>query len=185
MDPYVTASGHLSGFQAACRPGTGSRSAWLGYILVMLGFFSCSAALAVDVVKVDKSERRMYLYDGATLVRQFDIALGGQPQGHKQQEGDQKTPEGRYVLDAINEQSSYYRSMHVSYPNANDTAQAKARGVSPGGMIMVHGQRNGTGWLAGLTQHFDWTDGCIALRNDEMDEFLRLVKVGTPIEIQW
>lgn len=166
-----------------------TQSLWLrqlaGLLMTICLLGSAAAQAAVDLVKVDKSKRQMYLYDGEQLVRQFSIALGGQPQGHKQQEGDQKTPEGRYVLDAINEQSSYYRSMHVSYPNAEDTARAKARGVSPGGMIMVHGQRNGAGWLAGLTQQFDWTDGCIALQNDEMDEFLRLVKVGTPIEIQW
>ncbi|MCO1334795.1 L,D-transpeptidase family protein [Microbulbifer sp. OS29] len=74
--------------------------------------------------------------------------------------------------------------MHISYPNAQDRAQAEARGVSAGGLIMVHGQRNRLGWLAPLTQHFNWTDGCIALSNDQMDEFMSLVQTGTPIEIR-
>lgn len=88
-------------------------------------------------------------------------------------------------MDYKNEQSSYYRSMHISYPNAEDKAQARRRGVSPGGFIMIHGQRNGFGWLSTVMQKFDWTDGCIAITNDEMDEFMNLVAPGTPIEISW
>jgi len=140
---------------------------------------------AVDKVVVDKSAREMRLLDGEQVVAVYAIALGGSPQGHKTQEGDQKTPEGRYVLDYKNESSSYYRSMHVSYPNEADIQQAAERGVSPGGFIMVHGQRNGFGWLAPVLQRFDWTDGCIALTNAEMDEFMSLVAPGTPINIRW
>lgn len=143
----------------------------------------CSAA--VDLVQVDKSERQMRLLDGERVVAVYAISLGGSPQGHKMQEGDQKTPEGRYVLDYKNEASSYYRSMHISYPNEADTQQASVRGVSPGGFIMVHGQRNGFGWFARVLQHFDWTDGCIAITNAQMDEFLSLVVPGTPIDIRW
>lgn len=140
---------------------------------------------AVDQVVVDKSDRQMRLLNGDEVVATYSISLGGAPQGHKTQEGDQKTPEGQYVLDYKNESSSYYRSMHVSYPNAADTQQATERGVSPGGFIMVHGQRNGFGWLAPVLQHFDWTDGCIAITNAEMDEFMSLVAPGTPIDIRW
>jgi murein L,D-transpeptidase YafK len=139
----------------------------------------------VDLVKVDKSERVMYLMAGSEVVKKYHVALGANPKGHKRQEGDEKTPEGVYQLDYINENSSYYRSMHVSYPNSLDTASAEKNGVSPGGFIMVHGQRNGFGWLAGWTQKRNWTDGCIALKNSEMDEFLELVEVGTAISIQW
>ncbi len=139
----------------------------------------------VDLVQVDKSDRQMRLLDGDEVVATYSISLGGSPQGHKTQEGDQKTPEGQYVLDYKNESSSYYRSMHVSYPNEADTQQATERGVSPGGFIMVHGQRNGFGWLAPVLQHFDWTDGCIAITNAEMDEFMSLVSPGTPIDIRW
>lgn len=127
----------------------------------------------------------MQLVEGENVVASYAISLGGSPEGHKSQEGDQKTPEGRYILDYKNENSSFYRSMHISYPNAEDIQQAERRGVSPGGMIMVHGQRNGAGWLSGLMQRFDWTDGCIAITNDEMDEFMGLVEPGTPIEIVW
>ncbi len=123
--------------------------------------------------------------DGASVVKEYHVTFGGSPKGHKQQEGDQKTPEGRYMLDYVKEDSSFYRSMHISYPNQADKDNAKQLGVSPGGFIMVHGQRNYLGWLAPITQQFNWTDGCIALTNVEMDEFLSLVKVGTQIEIEW
>ena len=139
----------------------------------------------IDRVLVDKSQRKMFLIKKSEIVRQYTIALGGIPKGHKKQEGDQKTPEGVYVLDYVNENSSFYRSMHINYPNLTDKRTAEERGVDPGGMIMVHGQRNGAGMLTGLTQLFDWTDGCIALTNSEMDEFLSLVPVGTEIEIRW
>jgi murein L,D-transpeptidase YafK len=143
------------------------------------------AVAEVDLVKVDKSERLLYLMQGDTVVKQYDIALGGSPQGHKQQEGDQRTPEGRYTLDYKKEDSSFYRAMHVSYPNKLDTENARQMSVSPGGFIMVHGQRNGLGWLAPLMQQFNWTDGCIALTNSDMDEFMSLVNTGTEIQINW
>lgn len=155
-------------------------------ILVLLFIvFPAFTFAAVDLVKVDKSANKMYLYDGHQVVRQYHVAFGGEPKGHKQQEGDQRTPEGRYTLDYKKEDSAYYRAMHVSYPNAADTEHARQMGVSPGGFIMVHGQRNGLGWLSWLTQRFDWTNGCIALTNAEMDEFMTLVSIGTTIEITW
>lgn len=143
------------------------------------------AYASVDLVKVDKSENKMYLLDGGRVVKEYHVAFGANPQGHKQQEGDEKTPEGLYVLDYIKEDSTFYRAMHISYPNDRDIAAAKARGVAAGGFIMVHGQRNGLGWLAPLTQRFNWTNGCVALSNSEMDEFLELVNVGTTIAIEW
>ncbi|PHS62402.1 MAG: hypothetical protein COB09_15095 [Thalassobium sp.] len=139
----------------------------------------------VDLVTVDKSERKMYLLSGGKIVKEYRVALGANPQGHKQQEGDERTPEGDYTLDYKKEDSAFYRAMHVSYPNAVDVAAAKKQGVSPGGFIMVHGQRNGLGWLAPLAQYFNWTNGCIALTDAEMDEFMTLVRVGTPIRIEW
>ena len=139
----------------------------------------------VDLVRVDKSEGKMYLMEWDAAVKEFHVALGANPKGHKQQEGDERTPEGEYTLDYKKAHSSFYRAMHVSYPNANDKAAAKASGVLPGGFIMVHGQRNGFGWLASITQRFNWTDGCMALTNSEMDEFMGLVKAGTKIRIEW
>ncbi len=147
--------------------------------------FAGLAQANVDLVKVDKSERKMYLLEQGKIIKEYRISLGSAPEGHKLQEGDQRTPEGTYTLDYIKEDSSFYRSMHISYPNAADKSQAQERGVSPGGFIMVHGQRNYLGWLAGIAQHFDWTNGCVAITNREMDEFLHLVSVGTKIQIQW
>ncbi|WP_444905397.1 murein L,D-transpeptidase family protein [Microbulbifer sp. SSSA008] len=155
------------------------------YIAILLFTLTTIAQAEVTLVEVIKSENKMLLLDGDKVKKSYHVAFGGQPQGHKQQEGDEKTPEGHYTLDYKKEDSSYYRAMHISYPNAEDRAQAEARGVSPGGFIMVHGQRNRLGWLAPITQRFNWTDGCIALTNDEMDEFMALVKIGTPIAIRW
>ncbi|QFT54459.1 murein L,D-transpeptidase family protein [Microbulbifer sp. THAF38] len=154
-------------------------------ILLIFMFLTCNAIAEVDLVKVDKSENKLYLLDGEKVVREYHVAFGKNPKGHKQQEGDEKTPEGRYILDYKKEDSSFYRAMHVSYPNQKDKDVAEELGVSPGGFIMVHGQRNWLGWFSPITQRFNWTNGCIALTNSEMDEFMDLVKVGTPIEIQW
>lgn len=154
----------------------------IALLFVLLAHFSYAG---VDLVKVDKSERRMYLLEGDQIVKEYHVAFGANPSGHKQQEGDERTPEGRYTLDYKKEDSSFYRAMHVSYPNQSDIANAGKMGVSPGGFIMVHGQRNWLGWLAPIVQNFNWTNGCIALTNSEMDEFMDLVAVGTPIEITW
>jgi murein L,D-transpeptidase YafK len=154
-------------------------------ILAFILLLPSIAYSAVDLVKVDKSERIMYLIENGAPLKEYKISLGGNPQGHKEQEGDQKTPEGEYVLDYVKEDSSYYRSMHISYPNKADKQHAKSKGVAPGGFIMVHGQKNGFGWLSPITQIFDWTDGCIAITNNEMDEFLSLVNIGTKIIIEW
>ncbi len=154
-------------------------------ILALILLLPSIAYSAVDLVKVDKSERKMYLIENGVTLKEYSVSLGGNPQGHKEQEGDQKTPEGEYVLDYVKEDSSYYRSMHISYPDQADKQHAKSKGVSPGGFIMVHGQKNGFGWLSFLTQNFDWTDGCIAITDKEMDEFLNLVNTGTKIVIEW
>ena len=137
----------------------------------------------IDKVFVDKSERILQLLSGDKVIKTYHIALGDSPAGHKRQQGDERTPTGSYKLDYKNEKSSYYRSIHVSYPNANDKAQARKRGVSPGGDIMIHGQKNGFGHLAAVTQKRDWTDGCIAVTNDEMDEIMSVYQAGMPIEI--
>lgn len=127
----------------------------------------------------------MYLLDGEKIIKEYDVAFGANPKGHKQQEGDEKTPEGIYTLDYKKEDSTFYRAMHISYPNEADKENAKKKGVPPGGFIMVHGQRNWFGWLAPITQQWNWTNGCIALTNSEMDEFMELVNVGTQIQIEW
>ncbi len=138
----------------------------------------------VDAVLINKSERSMYLLSNGEKIKQYRIALGGNPVGHKVKEGDKKTPEGNYILDYKKEDSAFYKAIHISYPNNQDIARAEELGVEPGGFIMIHGQRNGFGWMAALAQFFDWTQGCIAVTNSEMEEIWQLVKVGTPIEIK-
>jgi murein L,D-transpeptidase YafK len=137
-----------------------------------------------EAVVVKKGERKLYLVRSGEYFREYPIVLGGDPIGHKQEEGDQRTPEGDYVLDRRNPNSAFHLSIHISYPNAEDRARAEARGVSPGGMIMIHGQRNGLGWLGGLLQQWDWTDGCIAVTDVAMEEIWRAVPDGTPIRIE-
>ncbi|MGP4716733.1 L,D-transpeptidase family protein [Psychrobacter sp. T6-6] len=178
-----------------------SYSQWLlTFISISLIFFSSTSAIAyakstskpknpipssivIDRVFVDKSDRILKLMSDGKVIRSYRIALGGSPTGHKQQEGDQRTPVGVYTLDYKNENSIAHRSIHISYPNAADKAHANSLGVSPGGDIMIHGQMNGFGHLSWLNQSRDWTDGCIAVTNDEMDTIMAAVKVGTVIEI--
>ncbi len=148
-------------------------------------FFTLPTWASVDLIEVDKSKRRMYLIDNNQVIKEFRIALGKRPKGHKVYEGDQRTPEGRYYLDFVMDSSDFYRSIHISYPNPNDVAYADKLNVSPGGNIKIHGLKNGETRPAKYIQSFDWTDGCIAITNQEMDELLKLVKVGTPIEIRW
>jgi murein L,D-transpeptidase YafK len=142
-----------------------------------------SFAAEVTLVRVDKSDRRMELVAGGKVLKSYAVALGGNPTGHKQREGDERTPEGRYVLDWRNPNSAFFKSIHLSYPNPADKAAARALGVDPGGMIMIHGQPNGFGWWWWVLQRVDWTDGCIAVTNNEMTEIWNLVPDGTAIEI--
>jgi murein L,D-transpeptidase YafK len=156
-------------------------------IIVMTSISVCTTlvhgAEKVDLVRVEKSQRKMQLLSGNTVVKEYKIALGARPIGHKQWEGDERTPEGRYVLDWRNPKSMAHKSIHISYPNIRDRAAAKSMGVPPGGAIMIHGAVNGYGWWGWVLQLIDWTDGCIAVTNPEMDEIWALVQNGTPIEI--
>lgn len=157
-------------------------------VALAVALISClSSAAAVekaDLVRVKKSESKLYLVRAGVPYATFHVVFGKNPQGHKQQEGDERTPEGRYVLDYKKDDSAFYKSIHISYPNAKDIAQAQQRGVSPGGAVMIHGQKNGLGWLAPVAQLVNWTDGCIALTNEEMQAVWEAVDAGTPIEIE-
>ncbi|AHM61360.1 hypothetical protein D770_15530 [Flammeovirgaceae bacterium 311] len=136
-----------------------------------------------DKVLVFKARREMQLLKQDQVLRTYKISMGDQPVGHKQQEGDERTPEGKYVLDWRNGKSAYYKSIHVSYPNEQDRASAKSRGVSPGGDIMIHGMAKKMAWIGSLHTFKDWTNGCMAVTNEEMDEIWVMVKNGTEIEI--
>lgn len=138
----------------------------------------------IDYVLVNKSENKMYFLSNGRRIKEYHVAFGDNSTGHKQQEGDERTPEGKYILDYKKSDSSFYKAIHISYPNEEDKKRAKDNGINPGGQIMIHGQKYGLGWISWLTQQFDWTNGCIAVTNTEMDKIWTLVKAGTPIEIQ-
>lgn len=142
------------------------------------------SATVVDKLVVHKKQRRLALVSRGEVIATYRVSLGGEPVGAKQQEGDERTPEGDYIVDYHNPRSAFFRSLHVSYPNATDAARARARGVSPGGMIMIHGLPPRVGWLGRLHLVADWTDGCVALSNTEMKQVYQVVRDGTPIEIQ-
>jgi len=137
-----------------------------------------------DAIEVNKGERRMTLLRDGAVIGTYRIALGGNGDGgHKAREGDQKTPEGAYIIDWRNPRSMAHLSLHVSYPNAADQNAADAAGYSPGGNIMIHGLPNGWGLLAPVLHLWDWTDGCIGVTNAEMREIWSKVPNGTPITI--
>ena len=137
-----------------------------------------------DRVVVFKKERRLLLMNRSQPLKEYRIALGAEPIGRKTQQGDHKTPEGIYVLDRRNGRSKFYRSIHISYPDRGDRDRARELGVPPGGDIFLHGLPNGFGWVGAAHRKKDWTDGCIAVTNREMDEIWNAVADGTTIEIR-
>ena len=139
---------------------------------------------AADKVLIEKGARRLTLYAKGEMLKTYRIALGGNPVGPKERQGDNKTPEGVYVIDARNRDSGYHRSLHISYPNENDRARARALGVSPGGDIMIHGIKNGFSEVGEAHAEVDWTRGCIAVTDEEIEEIDKLVPDGTTVEIR-
>lgn len=139
----------------------------------------------VDYVVVHKKERKLFLYAGDVLIKSYPIALGKQPVGQKQREGDSRTPEGIYTLDWRNPNSRFFRSIHIDYPNQKQIQHARAQGIDPGGEIMIHGQPSD--WKERIALTFasrDWTEGCIAVENQAMLEIWNLVADNTLIEIK-
>jgi murein L,D-transpeptidase YafK len=137
-----------------------------------------------DKILVVKSERKLHLLKAGRVLKTFDISLGLVPVGPKQREGDFRTPEGVYYLDARNADSDYFLSIKVSYPNAADVARARAQGVEPGGQIMIHGLPNQPKYDARRYHGWDWTDGCIAVSNSDMVDIWLMTGEATPIEIR-
>ena len=138
----------------------------------------------VDRVVIDKSERTLTLMRGEQSVRRYAVALGAAPKGAKRFEGDRRTPEGVYHVDYRNANSNFHLALRISYPNEADRMRAMEEGLDPGGQIMIHGLKNGQGWLAERHRGGDWTDGCIAVTNAEIEEIWSLVDLGTPVEIR-
>jgi len=157
---------------------------FLFVLIIFLLFASISFSFEyADKVIVKKSERKIFLIKNNKIIKKYKISLGDSPKGHKVRSGDEKTPEGVYVLDWKNPNSKYFLSIHVSYPNSADKKKAESLGVNPGGDIFIHGSPNKYEWAEFVLSFFDWTNGCIAVKNRDMKEIWDNVKSGTPIEI--
>ena len=138
----------------------------------------------IDRIVVEKAARKMSIFRDSKQIKTYRIALGRNPVGAKQAEGDMKTPEGIYKIDSRNPQSSFHLALHISYPSDDDKARAAERGVPAGFDIMIHGIRNGLGWIGAFHRWTDWTVGCIALTDEEIEELFRVTPDGTTIEIR-
>jgi murein L,D-transpeptidase YafK len=137
----------------------------------------------IDSLLVYKSQHYMDAYSQGKRIKRYTVSLGRHAVGHKMKEGDKRTPEGRYVINAKNSASAYHKNLGISYPNAADRRTARSLGVSPGGDVKIHGLRNGLGFIGRFHRFRDWTAGCVAVTNDEMDELFVAVHKGTPIII--
>jgi murein L,D-transpeptidase YafK len=143
-----------------------------------------AAPLIADSIVVDKAQRTLTLYHRGTPVRAYLVALGQQPVGDKIRRGDMRTPEGLFRIEARNPRSRYHLALRISYPDAAHSARARALGVSPGGDIMIHGLPKRQAWVGSGHREFDWTEGCIAVTNAEIEEIWSAVRFGTPIHIK-
>lgn len=139
---------------------------------------------AIDRIVVEKSARKLSIFRDGNRIKTYRIALGQSPAGAKQEEGDMKTPEGIYSIDSRNPQSRFHLALHISYPSDEDNRRAADRGVSAGFDIMIHGIQNGRGWIGAFHRWNDWTAGCIAVTNEEIEELWRVTSDGTLIEIR-
>lgn len=139
---------------------------------------------SLDKILIEKQARRMMLISKGAVLKTYKIALGGDPIGPKERQGDNKTPEGTYTIDARNRDSRYHRALHISYPNERDRKRARELGVSPGGNIMIHGIKNGFSWVGDAHAGVDWTKGCIAVTDEEIEEIDTLAPNGTIVEIR-
>lgn len=154
------------------------------FLLAALGAeIPLRSKLKADRVIVVKHERTLTLMSGPTVLKSYRVSLGSEPVGPKRMQGDHKTPEGSYIFDRRNPCSRFYRSLHISYPTAEQKADAARTGTNPGGDIMIHGLPNGFGWLGSLHRTLDWTDGCSAVADAEMDEIWQAVDDGTQIDM--
>lgn len=159
----------------------------IGIALVALlvpGLMQASEFPVADRVIIEKAARQLHLLQDGEVFRTFKIALGIRPEGDKTQEGDFKTPEGKYTLDMRNSNSDYFLSIHISYPNSVDRREAADLGVSPGGSIMIHGQPNAPKHTEVFYRTQDWTNGCIAVSNSDMIDIWLMTGDNTPIEIK-
>lgn len=169
------------------RLGENSRR-WLATI-ACAACFSLEAQQATTAEKADsvlilKKDHLLELSSGGKAIRSYKVALGQGGLARKDREGDGRTPEGHYVIDQKNAASHYRLSLHISYPNDDDRRRAAKLGVRPGGDIMIHGLPNGKGWVGPSHRLYDWTLGCVAVTDGEIEEIWKMVPVGTPVEIR-
>ena len=157
------------------------------FLIVLIAALRCVAAagtIQADKIVIMKSARTMTLLSGPKVLKTYRVALGSVPVGPKRVEGDHKTPEGDYRIDAKNSHSQFHLSLHISYPSAVDQQRARSQGLRPGGAVMIHGLARPFAYLGPLHRQTDWTDGCVAVTNSEIDEIWKLVPVGTKVEIR-
>ena len=152
--------------------------------LLLLAQVQGRARQKADKIVIVKSAHTMALLRGGKMLKVYKVALGGEPVGPKSIEGDHKTPEGDYIIDAKNAHSWFHLSLHISYPSPADMERARKLGSRPGGAIMIHGLASSFAYLGPLHRQTDWTDGCIAVTNAEIEEIWKLVPVGTRVEIR-
>jgi len=164
-------AGHSDSVRAVPRPPAATASA-------------PALAFTADSIVVEKGKHQLSLYANGVLVRQYLVALGARPVGDKVRVGDRRTPEGVYRIEARKADSQYHRALRISYPDEAHRARARALGVSPGGDIMIHGLPARQAWVGAAHRDFDWTEGCIAVTNQEIEEIWSAVPVGTPIHIK-
>ena len=153
-------------------------------LLALSSLIQASEFPVAEIVVIEKEKRKLHLIKDNEIFRSFDIALGIAPVGDKQSEGDFRTPEGDYTLDKRNPDSDFFLSIHISYPNSGDRREARAKGVSPGGQIMIHGQPNEPTYSAAYYKKQDWTNGCIAVSNSDMIDIWLMTPNDIAIEIR-
>ena len=152
-------------------------------LAVLLAALPGQAAQPIEKLLIHKAERRLEVISNGQVIEQYRVSLGRQPLGHKQQQGDQRTPEGIYSIDWRHESPQFNLSLHLDYPNLKDRTAAYKQGVDPGGMIMIHGTPIDEEYPEWFFKGLDWTDGCIALNNADMRALWDLVPDGTLVEI--
>lgn len=155
-------------------------------LLSFLLFVPCLtyAIEKADFVLVDKTDARLYLLKQGKVIKAYPVSFGRNPVGHKEKQGDGRTPEGEYRLDFKKSDSAFYKAIRISYPNQDDLKRARKKQVDPGGQIMIHGEKIGREWLTPMLKGVNWTNGCIAVTNSEMDEIWEAIEIGTGIKIQ-
>ncbi len=156
----------------------------IAFLLIACACATESPTPQADHIVVEKSARSMTLLRGDKILKTYKVALSREPIGAKEQEGDHRVPEGEYVIDSKNAHSRFHLALHVSYPNGADRERARKLKVKPGGNIEIHGLGSKYAWVGGLHRQMDWTDGCIAVTDPEIEEIWASVSVGTKVKIQ-